>query len=52
MPQAARWVGSPSIKGKSESMRMALLTFSLLGLQYVLSFTTADVFDLAQQPDY
>ena len=35
MPQAARWVGSPSIKGKTESMRMALLTFSLLGLQYV-----------------
>ncbi|EAW09442.1 putative sucrose transporter [Aspergillus clavatus NRRL 1] len=34
MPQAARWVGSPSIKGKSESMRMALLTFSLLGLQF------------------
>ncbi|PLB38384.1 putative sucrose transporter [Aspergillus candidus] len=34
MPQAARWVGSPSIKGKTESMRMALLTFSLLGLQF------------------
>ncbi|KAL4870810.1 hypothetical protein BDV12DRAFT_165266 [Aspergillus spectabilis] len=34
MPQAARWVGSPSIKGRTESMRMALLTFSLLGLQF------------------
>ncbi|KAL4926953.1 putative sucrose transporter [Aspergillus undulatus] len=34
MPQAARWVGSPSIKGKTESMRMALLTTSLLGLQF------------------
>lgn len=42
MPQAARWVGSPSIKGKSESVRMALLTFSLLGLQYVFSSTTAN----------
>ncbi|KKK12080.1 hypothetical protein P175DRAFT_094859 [Aspergillus ochraceoroseus IBT 24754] len=34
MPQAARWVGSPSIKGRTESMRMALLTFGLLGLQF------------------
>ncbi|KAE8349953.1 MFS/sugar transport protein-domain-containing protein [Aspergillus coremiiformis] len=34
MPQAARWVGSPFIKGRTESMRMALLTFSLLGLQF------------------
>ncbi|KAL2865805.1 putative sucrose transporter [Aspergillus lucknowensis] len=34
MPQAARWVGSPAIKGRTESMRMALLTFSLLGLQF------------------
>ncbi|RDW86706.1 putative sucrose transporter [Aspergillus mulundensis] len=34
MPQAARWVGSPSIKGRTEAMRMALLTFSLLGLQF------------------
>ncbi|KAJ0426224.1 major facilitator superfamily domain-containing protein [Aspergillus carlsbadensis] len=34
MPHAARWVGSPSIKGRTESMRMALLTFSLLGLQF------------------
>ncbi|KAL4960610.1 putative sucrose transporter [Aspergillus stella-maris] len=34
MPQAARWVGSPSIKGRTESMRMALLTTSLLGLQF------------------
>ncbi|PLB52701.1 MFS general substrate transporter [Aspergillus steynii IBT 23096] len=34
MPQAARWAGSPSIKGRSESARMALLTFSLVGLQF------------------
>ncbi|KAL4783550.1 hypothetical protein BJX76DRAFT_357937 [Aspergillus varians] len=34
MPQAARWVGSPSIKGRTEAMRMAMLTFSLLGLQF------------------
>ena len=33
MPQAASWVGTPSIKGKTESIRMALLTFSLIGLQ-------------------
>ncbi|KAJ5692559.1 hypothetical protein N7462_001982 [Penicillium macrosclerotiorum] len=33
MPQTARWAGTPSIKGKSESTRMALLTFSLVGLQ-------------------
>jgi solute carrier family 45 protein 1/2/4 len=36
MPQAARWAGTPSIKGRSESTRMALLTFSLVGLQCVL----------------
>ncbi len=29
----ASWAGQPSIKGSSESMRMALLTFSLVGLQ-------------------
>ena len=34
MPQAASWAGSPSIKGSTESIRMALLTFSLIGLQY------------------
>ncbi|OJJ79905.1 putative sucrose transporter [Aspergillus glaucus CBS 516.65] len=37
MPQAARWVGTPSIKGRNESARMALLTFSLLGLQFTWS---------------
>ena len=36
MPQAASWAGTPSIKGSTESVRMALLTFSLVGLQYVL----------------
>lgn len=35
MPQAARWAGTPSIKGRNESTRMALLTFSLVGLQCV-----------------
>jgi solute carrier family 45 protein 1/2/4 len=29
----ASWTGQPSIKGSTESMRMALLTFSLIGLQ-------------------
>jgi hypothetical protein len=35
MPQAASWMGSPSIKGRTESMRMALLTFSLVGMSCV-----------------
>jgi len=30
---ASSWAGQPSIRGSSESMRMALLTFSLVGLQ-------------------
>ncbi|KAJ5426006.1 hypothetical protein N7465_001076 [Penicillium sp. CMV-2018d] len=34
MPQATRWAGTPSIKGRNESTRMALLTFSLVGLQF------------------
>ncbi|KAL8730790.1 MAG: hypothetical protein Q9166_003860 [cf. Caloplaca sp. 2 TL-2023] len=34
MPQAASWAGTPSIKGSTESIRMALLTFSLVGLQF------------------
>ncbi|KAI9828668.1 MAG: hypothetical protein M1832_001771 [Thelocarpon impressellum] len=34
MPQAASWAGTPSVKGSSDSMRMALLTFSLVGLQF------------------
>lgn len=29
----ASWAGQPHIKGSSESMRMALLTTSLIGLQ-------------------
>lgn len=33
MPSVAQWAGTPSIKGSSESMRMALLTASLIGLQ-------------------
>ena len=31
----AQWAGTPHVKGSSESMRMALLTFSIIGLQYV-----------------
>lgn len=30
---AASWAGQPAIKGSTESVRMALLTFSLIGLQ-------------------
>jgi len=29
----ASWAGQPHIKGSTETMRMALLTFSLVGLQ-------------------
>lgn len=32
----ASWSGQPTIKGSTEAMRMALLTFSLAGLQYVV----------------
>lgn len=35
MPQNALWSGTPSIKGYTEFQQMALLTFSLVGLQYV-----------------
>jgi hypothetical protein len=31
----ASWVGQPAVKGSTESMRMILLTFSLIGLQCV-----------------
>ncbi|KAI9850867.1 MAG: hypothetical protein M1838_004936 [Thelocarpon superellum] len=34
MPQAASWAGTPSVRGSSEAMRMALLTFSMIGLQF------------------
>ena len=33
MPSVARWRGTPAVKGASESVRMALLTASLIGLQ-------------------
>lgn len=36
--RAASWTGTPAIKGRTESTRMALLTFSLIGLQYVFFF--------------
>jgi hypothetical protein len=29
----AIWAGKPTIKGSTETMRMALLTFSLIGIQ-------------------
>jgi solute carrier family 45, member 1/2/4 len=32
----ASWTGQPAIKGSSESLRMMLLTESLIGIQYVL----------------
>ncbi|KAF2742252.1 sucrose transport protein SUC2 [Sporormia fimetaria CBS 119925] len=34
MPNIAQWTGTPSVKGSTESMRMALLTASLIGLQF------------------
>jgi hypothetical protein len=33
--EMASWSGQPHVKGSTETMRMALLTFSLVGLQYV-----------------
>jgi hypothetical protein len=37
------WAGQPAIKGSSETMRMALLTFSMIGLQYVFSIETEEL---------
>ncbi|KAF2012886.1 sucrose transport protein-like protein [Aaosphaeria arxii CBS 175.79] len=34
MPGIPQWSGTPSIKGSTEAMRMALLTTSLIGLQF------------------
>lgn len=34
MPSVAQWQGTPSVKGSTESIRMALLTASLIGLQF------------------
>jgi hypothetical protein len=31
----ASWVGQPSVKGSTEGMRMALLTLTAMGLQYI-----------------
>lgn len=31
----ASWTGQPSVKGSTETMRMALLTLSAMGLQFV-----------------
>lgn len=33
LQEMASWAGQPAIKGSSESMRLALLTFSIIGLQ-------------------
>ncbi|KAJ9628654.1 hypothetical protein H2203_002556 [Taxawa tesnikishii (nom. ined.)] len=41
--QSAQWVGLPHIKGSTESLRMALLTCSLIGLQYVPPFFTRSI---------
>lgn len=35
----ASWAGKPSIKGSTESVRMALLTLTAMGLQYVVSLS-------------
>ena len=35
--EMASWAGQPSVKGSTDTMRMALLTFSAVGLQCVLS---------------
>lgn len=32
----ASWVGQPSVKGSTEGIRMALLTLTAMGLQYVV----------------
>lgn len=37
MSRKAEWSGTPSIRGSTEPMRMILLSFSLIGLQYVSS---------------
>lgn len=33
LPPTAAWMGSPGIKGSSESARMAYLTAALVGIQ-------------------
>ena len=35
----ASWVGQPSVKGSTEGIRMALLTLTAMGLQYVALLT-------------
>jgi solute carrier family 45 protein 1/2/4 len=42
MVHGAQWAGTPSVKGSTESMRMALLTASLIGLQYAPSYPVLD----------
>ncbi|KAI9759191.1 MAG: hypothetical protein M1835_000441 [Candelina submexicana] len=39
MAEEVLWKGSPRIKGWTESQRMAMLTFSLIGLQFTWDFT-------------
>lgn len=33
LAEMASWAGQPGVKGSTEAMRMALLTFSLVGIQ-------------------
>ena len=36
MAPGASWTGTPAVKGSSEVARMALLTFSMIGIQYAI----------------
>lgn len=36
----ASWVGQPSVKGSTEGVRMALLTLTAMGLQFVVPLTS------------
>ena len=40
MPSSSQWSGTPSVKGRSDAMRMAMLTFSLIGLQFTWGLET------------
>lgn len=42
--EMSRWLGQPSIKGSTESMRMLLLTCNVIGIAYVLVVTRKQVF--------
>lgn len=38
--EMASWAGQPAVKGSTETMRMVLLTFCLIGIQCVLVLTS------------